>query len=169
MKKELQYNIKDSSKIIKQLFSNKSLRKSRDSLKNGSLFIGSYKAKNQSDTYDKRPFVLILRQNKSHILGLNFHYLPVKHRVSLIKVILKLNESNIKNKKPLHFSYEQIKPFLKKFGYVPCIRLYIRKRMSSEVVKINSEELLPMSKLNTSLFTNGVKPEQIYKMKLKNK
>lgn len=165
----MQYNIKETSKILKQLFSNKSLRKQRDSLKNGSLFIGSYKAKNQSDIYDKRPFVLILKQNKSHVLGLNFHYLPVKHRVFLIKVILKLNENNIKNKKPLKFSYDQIKPFLKKFGYVPCIRLYIRKRISNEVVKIKSEELLPMSKLNTALFTNGVKPEQIYKMKIKNK
>lgn len=167
MKKELQYNIKDSAKILKQLFSNKSLRKSRDSLKSGSLFIGAYNAKNKLDTYDKRPFVLILKQNKSHILGLNFHYLPVKHRVSLIKVILKLNENNIKNNKPLRFSYEQIKPFLKKFGYVPCIRLYIRKRLSNVLIKINSEQLLPMSKLNTALFTNGVKPEQIYKMKIK--
>lgn len=165
----MQYDIKETQKILKNLFSNKSLRQKRDSLKSGSLFIGVYKAKNQSDTYDKRPFVLILKQNKSHIMGLNFHYLPVKHRVTLIKVILKMNESNIKNKKPLHFSYEQVKPFLKKFGYAPCIRLYIRKRISSEVVKIKSEELLPMSKLNTAIFTNGVKPEQIYKMKLKNK
>ena len=93
----MQYDIKETQKILKNLFSNKALRQKRDSLKSGSLFIGAYKAKNQSDTYDKRPFVLILRQNKSHILGLNFHYLPVKHRVTIIKIILKMNESNIKN------------------------------------------------------------------------
>lgn len=163
----MEYNLKETKNILKKLFSDPSLKKSRDSLKVGSLFIAAYKAKNQEDVFDKRPFVLLLRQNKSHILGLNFHYLPVKHRVTLIKFILKINANNIKNKKPLIFSYNQVKPFLKKFGYLPCIRLYIRKRISAAVVKIKSEELLPMSKLNTALFTQGVKPEQIYKMKLK--
>jgi hypothetical protein len=39
--------------------------------------------------------------------------------------------------------------------------------MSPVVVKIPPEQLLPISKLNTSIFTNGVKAEQIYKMQNK--
>lgn len=152
-----------SLKIVKNMFKDKSLKKSRDTLKPGDLFFGTYDAKNKENVYDKRPFVILLKQNKTHILGLNFHYLPMKFRSTLIKAILKVNASNIKNKKRLEFSYSEFKPFLKKLGYSPCIRMYIRSRMSSSVVKINSEDLMESAKLNTAVFTNGISAETLYK------
>jgi hypothetical protein len=65
---------------------------------------------------------MVLKSNKSHMLGLNFHWLPMPLRVLLIKKIIRLNKQNIKNKVPLEFSYRTLKPFLKKLGYAPCIR-----------------------------------------------
>lgn len=167
MKNENEYTVKDSVNIVKNLFKDKNLKHGRDSIKTGSLFFCSYDALNKMNVYDKRPFVLLLRQNRTHILGLNFHYLPVRKRTQLIKIILSFNKNNIKNKKPLDFTYKVFKSFFRTFGYIQCIRLYIRKRMSPVVVKIPPEQLLPISKLNTSIFTNGVKAEQIYKMQNK--
>mgnify|MGYP003586021433 CR=1 FL=1 len=164
-----EFNIQQSVKLVKDMLKDKSLKKSRDTLKAGDLFFGTYDAKNKENVYDKRPFIILLKQNKTHILGLNFHYLPLKFRSTLIKAILKVNANNIKNKKRLEFSYEDFKPFLRKFGYSPCIRLYIRNRMSSTVIKIKSEDLMQSSKLNTAVFTNGISSETLYKKAIQNK
>lgn len=165
--KEVDYTLKDSVEIVKELFKDKKLKRGRDSLKVGSVFFASYDALDKKNYFDKRPFILLLRQNGSHILGLNFHYLPSSMRTRLIKIILSFNKKNIKNKRPLDFSYKDFKSFFRTFGYAPCIRLYIRKRMSPIVVKIEPENFLKVSKLNTAMFTNGVKSETIYKMILK--
>lgn len=157
-----EYSLKESVGLAKNLFKNKSLKHGRDSLKPGDLFLGSYAALNDNVIYDKKPFVLLLRQNKTHILGLNFHYLPMKFRTFLIKTILKVNAKNIKNKKRLEFSYLDFKPLFKRLGYSPCIRLYIRKRISSAVIKIPSYMLMEAAKINTAVFS-GVSSELLYK------
>lgn len=153
---------------VKDYFKDKNLKIKRDSLRPGDLSFGFYDAKFKNQVYDKRPFFILLKQNKTHILGLNMHWLPMPMRISLVKFILKVNSNNIKNNKPLEFSYEQFKPLLKKMGYAPCIRLYIRKRMGSSLIKIPPSELMNACKLDTAVFSNGESAESLYRKAVQN-
>lgn len=152
-----------SIKLVKEMMQNKSSKQSRDKLEVGDLFFGVYDAKDKDAVYNKRPFVMLLKQNKSHMLGIAFSWAPMPLRVILIKKILQVNAKNIKLGKKLDFSYKDLKSFIKKIGFAPIIRLYIRKRMSSSVVVIPPEHLMTAARLNTAVFTNGAKAEELYK------
>ena len=82
-------------------------------------------------------------------------------RMKLIYAILKLNSKNIKEKKPLVFSFKQLKPFLKRFNYVPCVRLYIRERFAPKGAVISPEDLVKVSRMDTAIFT-GISAEKAY-------
>ena len=156
-------SIKDSIKLVKDMLKDKSKQRKLSSLVPGDLFFGVYDARDKNLVYDKRPFVLILRKSNSYILGINFSWAPLPLRVILVKKILMMNKTNIKNNKPLEFSYKELKPFLKKIGFAPVIRLYITGRMSNNVVKIEPENLMSAARLNTAVFTNGKRAEELYK------
>ena len=163
MAKEKEISIKDSIKLVKDMLKDKSKQRKLSSLVPGDLFFGVYDARNKNLVYDKRPFVLILRKSNSYILGINFSWAPLPLRVILVKKILMMNKTNIKNNKPLEFSYKELKPFLKKIGFAPVIRLYITGRMSNNIVKIEPENLMGAARLNTAVFTNGKSANELYK------
>jgi hypothetical protein len=163
MAKEKELTPKESLKLAKEMIFHKHQKLSNSNVKPGALLMYQYKAKNKEETYDKTPLVLVLRRSKGYTLGLNFHWLPMKMRTNLVKHILKVNKKNIKNRKPLDFSYADFKPLLKKYGYAPCIRLYINKRISSKGVVIPETELLQAAKLRTETFTSGrISAEKLY-------
>jgi hypothetical protein len=140
----------------------------KKSLIPGNLLFYFYDAKDKEQTYDKTPLVLVLRRSKGYTLGLNFHWLPMPLRILLVKKILSMNKKNIKNNKPLDFNYKDLKPFLKKLGYAPCIRLYITSRISSKGVLIPSSSLMEATKIKSETFTKGkYSAEQLYKKALK--
>lgn len=154
------------NKKIKELTPAESMAKVKDLLKErkkmtkkdvipGNLIFTFYDAKDKIQTYDRTPLVLILRRNGRHTLGLNFHWIPLSMRLNLVKVIIGLNEKNIKDGKPLEFDYSKLRPMLKKFGYAPCVRLYINKRISSTGVVIPPARLLEVARLKTETFTKG--------------
>lgn len=162
------------TKKIKELTPSQSYKKAKELIKErknltkkdmipGNLIFAFYNAKDKEQTYDRTPLILTLRRNGTHTLGLNFHWIPLNMRVNLIKHIIRLNEKNIKNNKPLQFSYEQLKPMLKTLGYAPCIRLYINKRIGSSGVVIPPERLMEVARLKTETFTKGkYTAEQLY-------
>lgn len=161
--KNKEFTTSQSINMVKDMLKDKTLKKSKDKLEVGDLFFGVYDAKNKEEVYNKRPFVMLLKQNKSHMLGIAFSWAPLPLRIILIKKILQVNAKNIKNNKPLEFSYKDLKGFIKKIGFAPIIRLYIKKRMSSSVVLIKPENLIQAARLNTAVFTNGVSAEKLYK------
>ena len=108
--KDVQLSKSDSKKLLKELL--RSAKRFRKDLIPGNLILTMYDAKYKAP-YDARPLFLVLAKNSHHVLGLNFHWLPVNMRMKLIYAILKLNSKNIKEKKPLVFSFKQLKPFLK--------------------------------------------------------
>ena len=162
-----EFTVSQSIKLVKDMLKNKSLKVQRDSIKPGELFFGVYDAKDKEQTYDKRPFVLLLKRNKTHMLGINFNWAPLPLRVILVKKILQMNSRNIKNNKPLEFYYKDLKPFLKKIGFAPVIRMYISKRMSSSVIKVKPENLLEASRINSAVFNEGKSAETMYRKAIK--
>lgn len=132
--------------------------------KPGNVVFGKYNAKYKNLIYDKTPLTMVLKISPGHILGLNFHWLPYAFRIFLVKKILEMNMKNIKANKPLEFSYKQLKPFLKRFGYMPCIRCYIAGRWRRSGVSVPPENLLGMARLNMELFNGGLSAEVVYKL-----
>lgn len=144
----------DSYKKVQDLLKNQETL-SRAKMTPGNLIFTSYDAKDKTQTYDKTPLVLVLARSRGYTLGINFHWLPVSHRIYLINTILKMNERNIKRSRPLEFSYNDLKPMLKSLGYAPCIRLYINTRFAKRGVVIPPERLLEVSRLKAETFTRG--------------
>ena len=154
----VQLSKSDSKKMLKELLRNS--KRVQKYLIPGNLILTMYDAKYEAP-YDARPLFLVLAKNSNHVLGLNFHWLPVNMRMKLVYAILKLNSRNIKDQKPLEFSYKQLKPFLKRFNYAPCIRLYIRKRFAPKGAVIPPEHLVKVARLDTAIFT-GISAEKAY-------
>lgn len=133
----------------------------------GHIVFTSYDAKDKTQTYDKTPLVLILRVSKSYTLGLNFHWIPMIHRINLIAYINNINNNakRIKEGKPIEFSYKDVKPLLKSMGYAPCIRLYINARFAKRGVFIPPERLKEVARLKAETFTGGrYSAEQLWAM-----
>jgi len=139
---------------VKALLKRKRPMKSNE-LKPGHLIFSAYNAKDKTQTYDRTPLVLILRRNKTHTLGLNFHWIPFSMRINLVKHIMQMNAANIRQRKPLQFSYKDLKPMLRSLGYAPCIRLYINRRFGKQGVIIPNYQLMDMARLRTETFTKG--------------
>lgn len=147
------------SEIRRLLKSNKRLTKA-DFVEGNTIFT-RYIAKDQTKVFDKTPFVLILRVGSSHTLGLNFHWIPMRMRMWLVRYIVRENKNNIKNGRRIQFSYRKIRPLLKKLGYAPCIRLYINSRLQNRGVLIPPERLIEITPLASEAFT-GMTEEQLY-------
>lgn len=162
-----QLSVKDSFKIIKALIKNNKKKLLNKDFVPGRLLMFSYDAKDKTQTFDRTPMAMVLMRGKTHTMCLNFHWAPAPLRVILVKQILALNKNNIKLGKPLEIDYRQLKPFLKKIGAAPIIRLYINKRISSTGVVIPDEHLMDATKLRTESFTQGkVDAETLYKKAL---
>lgn len=121
----------------------------------GNLVFTFYDAKYKEFTYDRTPLALILKRSSKYTLVLNFHWLPLKMRINLIKHIILMNKKNVKKNLPLTFSYSDLKPMLKSLGYAPCIRLYINNRIGRTGVIIPPDRLIEVARLRTETFTNG--------------
>lgn len=163
-----EFTTTQSINLVKEMLGNKAQKKSRDKMLPGDLFFAVYDAKFKEETYNKRPFIMLLKQNKTHMLGIAFSWAPMPLRIVLVKKILQANTQNLKLGRRLEFSYEQLKPFLKKIGMAVVVRRYIRKRMSSSVSLVKPENLMIAARLKSEVFTNGkISAEELYKRAIK--
>ena len=134
----------------------------------GSLLMYYYNAADKSQTYDRTPLVMVLRRNKTHTLGINVHWAPVPMRVILVKKIISLNKKNIREGKLMEFDYKTLKPFLKRIGFSPVIRLYINNRISKKGVVVPQDQFMNIARTKTESFTNGkISAEELYKKAIK--
>lgn len=154
----------ESIKFVKEMLKTKTQKLTLKDFEPGSLLMYRYNAKNKEETFDATPLVMILKTSRRYVLGLNFHWCPTPLRVILVKKILQMNAKNIKAKKKLEFSYKDLKPFLKKIGFAPVIRLYIKPRISETGVVIPPEHLMNAARTKSETFTNGrISAEELYK------
>lgn len=155
-----------SISVVKKLLKTERKRLTSKDFTPGKILMYRYNAKNQEQTFDKTPLVMVLKQSRGYVLGINFHWAPIPMRVALIKKIIQApgNRKNIRQGKPLEFSYGQLKPFLKKIGMAPIIRLYIKSRISRTGVVVPDSELMNVARTKSETFTNGkISAEQLYK------
>lgn len=164
-------SIKQSMDLMKTLVKTNKVKLTNKLFHPGSILSIGYNAKDKTQTYDSTPLIFVLKRGKSHTLAINLHWAPVPLRIILVKAILAANRNNIKNKLPLQFDYEKIKPLLKKIGFAPIIRLYINSRISSTGVKIPDEHIMNAARIRSETFVKGkVDADTLYKIAIaKNK
>lgn len=155
----------DTLKLVKNLLKTKAEEKGKI-LKPGNVVIFKYSPKNKNEIYDRTPLCLVLRKSRSYTLGINFHWCPIPLRKILMSFIFKLNKKNIKENKPLDINWVQIKPFLKKMGYFPIIRLYINNRIYRKAVQIPNQHLKQIVETKSETFI-GVSENKLYQKALK--
>lgn len=159
-----EYTPKESIALAKKLVKEQSRNFKPKDMTPGNILFTHYNAKDKKRVYDKTPMMMILGVSPGHTLGLNFHWLPYTMRIALVKEILKVNKSNIRNNRKLEFNYAQLKPFLKKHGYSPCIRCYINSRIRKHGVVVGPENMLGMARFTMPIFTGNIPTEKIYAM-----
>lgn len=158
--------IMNSLQLIKDLIKTDSINRDK-TIRAGNFVIFKYDAKDKTKNYDKTPLVFILWKSKSYMLGLNVHWCLHNMRKLFLNHILKFNAKNIKEGKPLEYDYKRLKPFLRKIGMFPVIRLYIRKRISQKVVLIPTNKIKDVIFTKTETFTGGIPDWAMYKKALK--
>ena len=135
--KEIKKNAKKVWKDI-QIYSGR--RKTPQTFMPGKLVAFNYNAKHKEKAYDKNPLVIMLgpsRKKKNLFLGLNIHWLPMSQRVALASFFLELRKK--RNDK---LTYDDIKPFLKKFEGHPVLRSYYYSRVSKKVYEMIDDQYL---------------------------
>lgn len=157
-------NVKESFEFVKKMLKTKKTKLTLKDFEPGKLLMYKYNAKNKEETFDATPLVLILKYSRRYVLGINFHWAPIPLRIVLVKKILNMNKRNIKEGKALDFSYKDLKPFLKRIGFAPIIRVYLKNRISELGVIIPPEHLMDAARTKSETFTNGkISAEELYK------
>lgn len=157
-------NAKESFEFVKKMLQTKKQKLTLKDFEPGKLLMYKYNAKNKEETFDATPLVLVLKYSRRYVLGINFHWAPIPLRIILVKKILNMNKRNIKEGKALDFSYKDLKPFLKRIGFAPIIRVYLKNRISELGVIIPPEHLMDAARTKSETFTNGkVSAEELYK------
>lgn len=164
MARNFEMSRQDSDAYVRELMKNPKPLKNRD-FRPGTLLFYRYDAKDKTQTYDNTPLVLVLGQNGRYMLGLNFHWLPYQKRLWLVDRILKHSKQEVQRNSRLRFTYEDFKPLMRSVHFQPCIRLYIKRRISRNGVIIPPSELVNATKLKAETFTNGrYSQAQLYQM-----
>ena len=137
-KKFLNATKKESKRVTRKFvnyFAKNAKKKSVDIFEPGNLLTFNYDAKHKQHKYDKKPLIICLgyskKYGKKYILGINLHWFPKSRRVTIAKLILMLKEDH-KGK----LVYEDVKPLIQLFKNTPMLRMYIVKRISKKVIKV---------------------------------
>ena len=129
---------KGTNKKFAKDFAKKKTNKRKDHFEPGSLITFKYDAKHKQHKFDKNPLVVSLgyskKYGKNYFLGLNLHWFPKNRRVLIASLIVEmLKDRNGK------LVYEDVKPLMKMFEDTPMLRMYIIKRVSKKVLKLEPD------------------------------
>ena len=91
--------------------------------------------------YDKFPLVFPFSRVKGGFLGLNVHYLPLKHRAILMDALYDVvSDQRYDEKTKLKLNYGVLKSASKFKGIKPCIKHYLTPHLRSRFLTIYPSE-----------------------------
>lgn len=109
----------------------------------GGLYFFYYdpKTKKELPYYDRFPLVMPLKREEDGFLGLNLHYLPIKHRIMFMKKLMPLAIYNDDDEiKRIRITYGILDASSKYKEFRPCIKKYLYTHMKSKILKVQPEE-----------------------------
>ena len=131
----------------------------------GKLYLAVYSAKH-ADTlpyYDRFPlFMPVSFSKEGNIIGINFHYLPIRLRQILMIEILKIQQSSASSKTKVKLTYQYLNGFSKFNIIKPTIHSYIHTHFRSKIMIIPEDDWLRAILLPIASFT-GASKTQVYR------
>jgi hypothetical protein len=109
----------------------------------GKMYFYSYdpKWKNELPWYDTFPLVFPIERYPDGFLGLNFHYLPPKHRAILMDQLkMFANNKKYDETTKLKLTYDMLKGFTKIKRAKPTVHRYLTSKVKSKFVLVNADE-----------------------------
>jgi hypothetical protein len=133
----------------------------------GGLYCFYYdpKMKYELDYYDKFPLVLVLEKYTDGFLGLNLHYLPIRHRVALMDKLMDFAVMRDDDILRMRVTYDILAATTRYREFKPCVKKYLYPHLKSKILTIQPNEwevavFLPMHQFK------GAKPQQIWQESL---
>jgi hypothetical protein len=109
----------------------------------GGLYCFYYDAKGKKDLpyYDRFPMVLALERYNDGFLGLNFHYLPLKHRVAFLDKLMDYaimgDAGDILS---MRVTYDILNASKRLKEFKPCVKRYLTSHIQSKILAIQPNE-----------------------------
>ena len=119
--------------LVQKLIKTK-LTATTKNLRPGNWLFFRYNAKDKTLLYDATPCIFVLSVSPGYVLGLNWHWMPKAMKISMLRYILKSNKQNIKESKPLQFSYVQAKSLIRKWSLDQLFDYILKKEFQVEVL-----------------------------------
>lgn len=125
----------------------------------GRMYIFSYKAKTETlPFYDANPLIICVGAAKGGFYGLNFHYLPIKDRISLLKLITPFNLKDAKNRKNIRISYSALVK-LSSTHWKPCFKHYLFSQAQTKYLEVSPDEWIETISLPVAHFNGATYPK----------
>lgn len=108
----------------------------------GRMVYYAYKAKYDGKLpyWDKFPLIIVLSENAKYISGLNLHYLPPSLRgIFLSRLMDVINNDRFDRTSKFNATYEILKAASKYRYFKPCIKLYLKKQIRSNIMIIRPQ------------------------------
>ena len=147
---------KNAKKLVRTLDRKYGAHKKRTNFQPGKLLAFTYKAKDATKRYDKKPLVICLgppknpKLRRTHTYGLNIHWLPIRDRVKVASFFVELMA---KRKGKLH--WDDVKPFINKFKGHQVLRMYIIERIGDKVIEMPPEVYLTAASVPSEVWMGG--------------
>jgi len=107
------------------------------------MFLYDAKTKEKLPYWDKFPLIFPLGMTKDgkHMLGLNFHYLPVQYRIALLDKLLQFaNNQAWDETTKMTATYQMLQQAANYPEIAPCVKRYIPGRVSSRFIVVDSAD-----------------------------
>jgi len=134
-------DLKRTSHIASEISKEKSRQVNKFIL--GGLYFFYYDAKTKKELpyWDRFPLVLILERYPDGFLGLNLHYLPIKHRIIFMEKLMDravLNEDG--DIKRIKITYDILNSVRRYKEFQPCLKRYLNSHIRSRILVVQPDE-----------------------------
>ena len=109
----------------------------------GGLYYFYYDPKTKADLpyYDKFPLVLVLNINPDGFMGLNLHYLPLRHRVAFLDKLMDYADLNDNNEiMRMRVTYDILTASRSLREFKPCLKKYYYSHVQSKILAVQPNE-----------------------------
>ena len=147
---------KDAKAFIRHLRKEYMGGKKKSNFLPGKMLQMQYKAKDATKKYDANPLIICLgpvknkKLSKTHIIGLNMHWMPMADRIALASFFTELNK-----KRNGKIEYKDVKPFLNKFKGSPILRMYIINNISQKVIEMPTDMFMSAAAVPSEKWMGG--------------
>lgn len=134
---------------------------------NGGLYCFYYdpKYKKELPYYDKFPLVLVLEKYNDGFLGLNLHYLPIRHRVVFMDKLMDFAITREDDILRMRVTYDILVATKRYREFKPCVKKYLYSHLQSNILTVQPNEwetavFLPMHQFR------GAKAKEVWQESL---